>query len=59
MLNQIQKIKLALFYHEQAYKACINDSDFFRAKRLYEKTIELNPADEIAQFNLDIIKVVT
>jgi lipopolysaccharide biosynthesis regulator YciM len=59
MLDQRQKIKLASYYHEQAYKACIEKSDYYRAREFYEKTLKLNPADALAQFNLNIIKVVT
>jgi|APGre2960657468_1045069.scaffolds.fasta_scaffold804521_1 hypothetical protein len=59
MLDQGQKIKIATFYHEQAYKACIEVSNFYKARQFYEKILELDPNDDVAQFNLDIIKVVT
>ena len=59
MLNQTQKIKLACFYHRQAYKAFIEESDYYKAREFYEKTLKLNPFDNLAQFNLDIIKIVT
>jgi Flp pilus assembly protein TadD len=59
MLNDLQKIKLASFYHDRAYKACMEESDYYKARQFYEKTIKLNPADDLARFNLAIIKVVT
>ena len=59
MLDQGQKIKLAAFYHGQAYKACIEESNFYKARQFYEKIIKLIPSDNLAQFNLDIIMVVT
>lgn len=59
MLNKTQNIKLASFYHRQAYKACIEESNYYKARQFYEKTLKLNSSDKLAQFNLDIIKIVT
>jgi hypothetical protein len=58
-LNQTQKLKLASFYHENAFQACIDETDYLKVKLLYEKVLSLNPNDEMAKFNLDIIKVIT
>ena len=58
-LNQSQKIRLASFYHQKAYKTCMEERDYFKARVFYEKVLELDPSDELAIFNLDILKVIT
>ena len=58
-LNQFKKLKLAFYYNQKAYKACMEESDYFKARMLYEKALALNPNDYVALFNLDIVKVVT
>ena len=57
-LNQKQNT-LALKYHKKAYEVCINTTDYFKARVLYEKTLELNSFDQVALFNLEILKVIT
>jgi hypothetical protein len=59
LLNQFQKLKLASHYHQKAYSACMDESDWFKARAFYEKALVFNPKDETALFNLELIKVVT
>ena len=58
-LNRPQKIRLASFYHQKAYKICMEETDYFKARVFYEKVLELDPSDELALFNLDVLKVIT
>lgn len=59
ILNQSQKLKLAFHYHQKAYKACMEESDYFKARLFYEKVLGLHPNDQTALFNLEMIKVIT
>jgi tetratricopeptide (TPR) repeat protein len=59
ILNQLIKLRLASYYNQKAYKACMEESDYFKARMLYEKALEFNPNDDVALFNLDIVKVVS
>ena len=57
-LNKSKELRLAYFYNEKAYKTCMDGTDYFKAKVLYEKVLELDSSDETAIFNLELLKVI-
>ena len=58
LLNQSQRLILSSHYHKKAYNACMDESDWFKARIFYEKALIFNPKDEAALFNLELIKII-
>lgn len=58
-LEELHKIELLNIYHKKAHNACIKKSNYIEARQIYENILKLDPNDNVAQFNLDIIKVIT
>jgi hypothetical protein len=60
-LNKLQEIA---DLHKEAYEICMRDKntpqeDWHKARILYEKILAIDPTDQVALNNLDLIKVIT